>query len=196
MPRRPTRRVPTVLVAGLDGSGPGHWQVWLADELSRTGRHALLVDLPEPAAPKLQPWLAALRAVLVELEEGGFDLVAHSLGSLLWMHHAASALNYPRPARVALVTPPGPEIPVPACEQFFPVPLDVDAMRKAANGTVLVGSDNDPFCPRGIAASYGTPLKMATTVIPSAGHLNLDSGHGPWPAMLDWCGRDNLAFIG
>ena len=196
MPRRPTRRVPTVLIPGLDGSGPGHWQVWLAAELQTAGREAVLVEFPDSAAPLLQPWLAALRAVLVELDEDGFDLVAHSLGALLWMHSAASGLNYPRPARVALVAPPGPEIPVPQCEQFFPVPLNIEAMRKAANGTVLVGSDNDPFCPRGIAASYGAPLKMATTVIPDAGHLNIDSGHGPWPAMLDWCGRDNLAFIG
>ena len=25
-------------------------------------------------------------------------------------------------------------------------------------------------------------------------HLNDEAGYGPWPAMLDWCRRDNLAF--
>jgi predicted alpha/beta hydrolase family esterase len=58
-----------------------------------------------------------------------------------------------------------------------------------------VGTDNDPYCPDGIARTYGAPLKMAATVIPNGGHLNVDSGFGPWPAVLDWCGRDNLAFI-
>lgn len=73
--------------------------------------------------------------------------------------------------------------------------MDIDAIRRAAEGTVLVGSDNDQFCPTGIARAYGAPLKMAATVIPGAGHLNTESGFGPWPAVLDWCGRDNLAFI-
>ncbi len=74
--------------------------------------------------------------------------------------------------------------------------MDIDAVRKAADGTVLVSSDNDPYCPEGAAEAYGRPLKMPVTVIPGAGHLNTDSGYGPWPAVLDWCGRDNLAFIG
>jgi uncharacterized protein len=32
-------------------------------------------------------------------------------------------------------------------------------------------------------------------VVPGGGHLNPASGYGPWPAMRDWCGRDNLAFF-
>jgi len=35
----------------------------------------------------------------------------------------------------------------------------------------------------------------AVIVIPGGGHLNVETGYGPWPAMLDWCGRDNLAFL-
>ena len=35
---------------------------------------------------------------------------------------------------------------------------------------------------------------MATTVIAGGGHLDAASGYGPWPAMLDWLRRDNLAF--
>jgi predicted alpha/beta hydrolase family esterase len=60
---------------------------------------------------------------------------------------------------------------------------------------VLVGGDDDPMCPGGIARAYGAPLKMAVTVIAGGGHLNVESGFGPWAAVLDWCGRDNLAFI-
>jgi predicted alpha/beta hydrolase family esterase len=36
---------------------------------------------------------------------------------------------------------------------------------------------------------------MATTVVPGGGHLNVEAGYGEWPAVLDWCGRDNLAFF-
>jgi predicted alpha/beta hydrolase family esterase len=100
----------------------------------------------------------------------------------------------PRPARVALIAPPSPSTTIPEIAAFFPPPLDIDAVRRAADGTVLVGSDNDPYTPEGIAAAYGGPLKIATTVLPDAGHINFGAGFGPWPAVLDWCRRDNLAF--
>ena len=72
--------------------------------------------------------------------------------------------------------------------------MDVDTVRRGADGTVLVGGEDDPFLPEGIAEAYGRPLKMATTVIAGGGHLNVDAGYGEWPAVLDWCRRDNLAF--
>ncbi len=99
----------------------------------------------------------------------------------------------PRPARVALAgIPDNDHIDPPT---FRDPPLDADAVRAAAEGTVLIGSDDDPVCPAGVATVYGVPLKIATTVIPGGGHFNPASGYGPWPAMLDWCGRDNLAFF-
>jgi predicted alpha/beta hydrolase family esterase len=70
----------------------------------------------------------------------------------------------------------------------------VDTVRRGADGTALVAADDDPYLPEGIATAYGLPLKIATTVVPGGGHLNVDSGYGAWPAVLDWCGRDNLAF--
>lgn len=195
MPRRPSRAVPTVIVPGWQGSGPGHWQVWLAEQLGDAGRevrHPAFADLDHP---QLDDWLAALRASLDGLPDDGFDVVAHSLGSVLWLHHVESASGSPRPARVALVAPPSPVAHPAEVDGFFPPPLDVDAVRHAADGTVLVGGADDPHCPEGIAEAYGLPLKMATTVVENGGHLNPESGFGEWPAVLDWCRRDNLAFF-
>jgi predicted alpha/beta hydrolase family esterase len=195
-----------VLLHGIDGSGPGHWQRWLADELTDAGREVRFPDLPDASAPELDPWLDAIDASLSGLNDDGFDVVAHSLGAIAWLHHAvrwssareavaASAEAGPLPARVALVAPPSPDRLKSVAPGFEPVPMDIDAVRRAADGTVLVGGDNDPHCPDGIARVYGVPLKMAATVIPGGGHLNTASGYGPWPAVLDWCRRDNLAFI-
>ena len=195
MPRRPTRTVPTVLLRGGPGSEPGDWPLWLAGELSRAGRQVRVPELPDAQQPDLQAWLAALHGALTGLPDDGFDVLAHSTACLLWLHHASRADQAPRPARVALVAPPSPTVALAGYESFFPVPLDVDAIRKAADGTVLVGGDDDPLCAGGVARAYGAPLKMAATMIPGAGRLNAVSGHGPWPAVLDWCGRDNLAFI-
>ncbi len=191
-----------MLVHGWGGSEPGHWQSWLAGELREAGREVRFPVLPDPETPNLAAWSTALREALDGLPEGGFDVVTHSLGSVLWLHHAASqaggvhdAGRSPRPARVALVAPVSPHFDAPEIREFLPPPLDIDALRRSAEGTVLVAGDVDEFCPETVALAYGRPLKLPTTVVPGGGHLNPESGFGPWPAMLDWCRRDNLAFL-
>ncbi|SDJ42158.1 hypothetical protein SAMN05444157_3291 [Frankineae bacterium MT45] len=195
MPRRPTRTVPTLLLYGWGGSGPGHWQRLLADELTAAGREVRFPEFPNPDEPELEAWLSTLTEALDGLGDDGFDVLAHSLGAVLWLHHVHRSHSSPRPARVALVAPPSPEIDEAAIASFFPVPMEIDAVRAGADGTVLVGGDADPHCPEGIAAAYARPLKMAATVIEGGGHLNVESGFGAWPAVSNWCGRDNLAFF-
>ena len=194
MPRRPSRAAPVVIVPGWMGSEDGHWQRWLDAELTAAGRDVRWPELGDLDNPIPDVWLAGLRAALADLPEDGFDVVAHSLGAVLWLHHVASPHTAPRPARVALIAPPSPHTTIAEIAAFFPPPLDVDALRHAADGTVLVGGEGDPYTPEGIAAAYGLPLKIATTVIPGGAHLNVEAGYGPWPAVLDWCNRDNLAF--
>ncbi|WP_375497058.1 RBBP9/YdeN family alpha/beta hydrolase [uncultured Jatrophihabitans sp.] len=195
MPRRPTRTVPTVIVPGWNGSGPGHWQTWLGQQLEDAGREVRRPAFADVDHPALEPWLTDLRAALDGLPADGFDVVAHSLGAVLWLHHVAGSTGAPRPARVALVSPPSPALDAVEVAEFFPPPLDVDTVRRGADGTVLIAGDDDQYLPEGIADAYGRPLKMATTVVAGGGHLNTESGYGAWPAMLDWCGRGNLAFF-
>jgi uncharacterized protein len=194
MPRRPTRTAPVVILHGWEGSGDDHWQTWLAEQLRADDREVRYPDLPDKDNPALGAWLVALRGTLDGLPDDGFDVVAHSLGAVLWLHHVATANQSPRAARVVLVAPPSPATTIPEIAAFFPVPLDIDVVRHAADGTVLVGSTDDPYTPEGIAAAYGRPLKMPTTIIENGGHINPAAGFGEWPAMLDWCRRDNLAF--
>jgi predicted alpha/beta hydrolase family esterase len=187
--------VPTVLLPDPLGPGEQDWQTWLAGQLRDAGREVRVAFWPAPDTADLAGCLTALRECLAGLPEDGFDVLAHSAACLLWLHHAdAGSAGSPRPARVALVAPPSPDRPLPVWDFLRPVPLPVDALRRAAEGTVLVGGDNDPDCPGGVAQVFGAPLKMAATVIPGAGSLTAADGYGPWPAALDWCGRDNLAF--
>lgn len=192
--------MPTVLLHGWQGNGPAHWQTWLADQLRESGREVRYPELPDADAPALGAWLHALRGTLAGLPDNGFDVLCHSLASVLWLQHVGEPGGYhgraPRAARVLLVAPPSPSTTIPELAPFLPVPLDLHAVRRAADGTVLVCSDDDPYCPEGAATVYGRALKMPTTIIPGGGHLNVEAGYGPWPAVLDWCGRDNLAFVG
>ncbi|MBJ7521208.1 MAG: alpha/beta fold hydrolase [Solirubrobacteraceae bacterium] len=183
-----------LILHGWQGSQGPHWQRWLAPELRAAGCVVRFPELPDPMTPDLTAWRSTLDAELRELaaDDGERLVVCHSLGCILWLHHAASMTSdAPRVDRVLLNAPPGPlgELPT-----FFPVPVDPAGVAAAATTTRLVCSDDDPYCPQGGKPTYADPLGIPCDLLPGQGHLNVDAGYGPWPAMLDWClgGRDDL----
>ncbi len=176
-----------LLLHGLQGSGPDHWQTWLAGRLRDAGHPVRFPELPEPDHPRPEAWDAALRDELAALGPGpGSAVVAHSLGCVLWLRHAARARPEDRVERVLLVAPPCPEAGVPEVEALFPVELDHQAVRRAAEVTRLVCANDDPYCPPGATRTYGFALRLATDLLPGRGHLNPEAGLGPWPEAEAW----------
>jgi len=54
----------------------------------------------------------------------------------------------------------------------------------------VITSDNDPYCPEGAEGYrnvYTEALGLERHVVPGAGHIAIEDGYGPWPAILDWC---------
>lgn len=49
---------------------------------------------------------------------------------------------------------------------------------------MVVASNNDPFCPVRLAGAYARAWGSEFVRIPSAGHINVESGHGEWPLGL------------
>lgn len=180
---------PHVLILhGWQGNGPAHWQTWLAGRLRDRGATVRYPDLPEPDTPELARWLDALGAeldALVSPAGGETVVLCHSLGSLLWLHHAARMPATPVD-RVLLVSPPSPALAVPELAEFLPAPLEQASLHAAAGSTRLVCAPDDPYCPEGAVFSYGLPLGLEFDEIAPGGHLNSDAGYGPWPAVEAW----------
>ena len=166
---------------------PAHWQYWLTERLRAAGEQVLYPQLPDPDEPKLADWLDVLRAELAMLGTGERIVIAHSLGCLLWLHHAATADHAQRVDRLLLVCPPGPSECTGPIAHFAPPPLDpIDIRRTTRRQGELACTDTDPWCPEGARRAYGEPLDLATHVVPDAGHLAADDGYGPWPAVEQW----------
>lgn len=180
-----------LILHGLGGSGPTHWQNWLAGELAH---HGGSVDLPQfsaPDAPELPVWLAELRSHLAAMPESGAVervVVAHSLAGLLWLHHAAGQFDEAlRVDRVLLVAPPAPDFAdEPLISGFLHPVLDPTAVRRAAVSTRLVVGEGDPYCTLTQAKALAEALRIDLDVIVGGAHLNVDAGYGPWPAALKW----------
>ncbi len=177
-----------LLVHGFTGSGPWHWQQWLAGQLRERGVPVALPALPDPDRPVLDKWLPALRSH-VEAVPGDAELVvaAHSCGVPLWLHHAATIGAAARRAdRVLLVSPPAPDWRHPDVHGLTPYPIDARSLRGAAGTTRLAVGTGDPYLPTHVAHSLADQLRVELDVIPDGEHLDTDGGYGPWPAVLRW----------
>ena len=167
------RRQSYLILHGYQGSGPGHWQTWLAARLRSGDAVVRYPDLPDADAPRMSAWLETLERELDMIGDPPI-VICHSLACALWLHHVAGGGN---PAeRVLLVAPPSIAGVPDALTQFFPVPsVTLDNAR-------IVCSDDDPYCPEGAANLYDIPAD----VLPGQGHINPEAGYGAWPAAEAW----------
>ena len=171
-----TRDADLLFIPGLGGSGPDHWQTRWEAKLPTARR----VEQADWERPVLSAWVGRLAEAIAESERP-VVLVAHSLGVIL----AAHVLGLADPARVAgafLVSPPSAQAigGIPAVDPaFLPVPTDA-----LPCPSVLVGSMDDPYTTADeveqLAARWGSTFINAG----AAGHINAESGHGPWPEGL------------
>jgi predicted alpha/beta hydrolase family esterase len=69
-----------LILHGIEGSGPEHWQTWIAGHLRDRGEHVAYPDLPDADAPRLDRWLDALDGELGRLNLPETTVLCHSLG--------------------------------------------------------------------------------------------------------------------
>jgi uncharacterized protein len=165
-----------LILHGWQGSGPGHWQTWLAQRLHGNGQHVAYPDLPDADDPRLDTWLASLEGEMRALP-GEPIVLCHSLSCLLWLHHVERGGT--QAERLLLVAPPGEQ---PELVEFFPPPFP-----ELTGEARMVCSDDDPYCPDGAAHLYGRRLGIPIDLLRGAGHINADSGYGAWPEVEAWC---------
>lgn len=162
----------TVLILpGIQGSGPGHWQsLW-----ERRDPRVRRVQQRDWDAPQLQDWLQALEPAVAGAG-GPVVLAAHSLGCLLCAHWAARTRLAVR--RALLVAPPDPEGPgfPKAASSFVPLPSG-----SLPFPSVVVASRDDPYGSIASAQRRATAWGSEFVDLGARGHINADSGLGDWP---------------
>lgn len=166
------RELPTfVIIPGWRNSGPGHWQSLWIDQLP----NAIRVEQADWQTPKRQAWVHALKAVIESLQ-GKVILVAHSLGCICAAHLPSAVAK--RVHGALLVAPADPERRG-ILQDFAPVPY-----ARLPYRSIVVAGDNDPFCPARLTAAYARAWGSDYVRLTDAGHINVESGHGPWPLGL------------
>lgn len=182
----------SVLVPGWHGSGAAHWQaIWHAKH-----RDWLWVEQRDWELPNCGEWVNRLDQV-VEDCPGPVIVVAHSLGCLAFAHWASFARERVRRKveGAFLVAPPqvDRENSPPEIRGFSVTPRHPMPVR-----TMLIASENDPCMPFPQARRMAVLWKSVLVNAGLAGHINVASGHGPWPAgenLLDGFIRDLAAPV-
>jgi predicted alpha/beta hydrolase family esterase len=160
-----------LVIPGLNGSGPGHWQRWwLADH-----SNASILDVEDWQRPRLDVWLGALEAALAS--SPGCVLVAHSLGAIL----VANLAGRPSADHVAgaLLVAPSDLVSV---ERLHPGQVSFGTMPQSELPfpSIVVASRDDPYLKFARAQALADRWGSGLVDLGAAGHVNVASGFGRW----------------
>lgn len=163
------------IIPGLGNSGEDHWQ----SHFEQSGPNFKRIQQSEWDAPICKDWIETIEKALQHEDLSQVVLIGHSMGCATIAHWAN---HYNRIIKGAFMVAPS-DLEAPAYNfpavGFSPFPL-----QKLAFPSIVVASSNDPWLSmyraRQFAASWGSTL----VEIGEAGHINVDSGFGPWPEGL------------
>jgi predicted alpha/beta hydrolase family esterase len=155
-----------LIVPGLHDSGEAHWQT----DLQRHHRHARRVQQRDWSVPDLEGWSDRLLDTLASEPGSRWVAVAHSFGCLA----LARALLRSAPGiEAAVLVAPADPLKFGVAEWLPCQPLPVPS--------TLVASRTDPWMPFGSAVNWASVWRSRLVDLGDAGHINVASGHGPWP---------------
>jgi predicted alpha/beta hydrolase family esterase len=161
-----------LIIPGYLDSGPDHWQSRWEKKLS-TARRVIQRDFAHPARAE---WVETIRREIMNSEKPAV-LVAHSLGVIAALH-AAQQLRE-RIAGAFLVAPPSEAVirEMPEVDSaFLPIPRG-----PLPFPCTVVGGSDDPYAEAPFARRLAEDIGAHFIDAGAAGHINVESGHGPWP---------------
>ncbi|WP_345118721.1 alpha/beta hydrolase [Bartonella pachyuromydis] len=164
-----------LIIPGYKGSCPDHWQTRWEKKLSTARR----VQQTHWSKPVCEEWIHEVKNAISQAQKPVM-IIAHSLGVPTAIH--ATQQNAEK-----------------VCGAFFVAPPDVNNEKihpkhfmtfgpyhgkKLPFPSVLIASRNDKFCQFSVAEKLADDWGALFVDAGQSGHINAESGHGPWPEGL------------
>lgn len=165
-----------IVVPGLGGSGPEHWQTHFENTHANVER----VIQPDWDAPVLSTWAENVEKVVAKYDAASVVLVAHSLGCLTVLEWVKRFNG--RAKAALLVAPPDTEAINKKLNRavFLQTPTELIPFP-----TTLVASTNDHWATIDRAEWYARQWGSEFINIGAAGHINAESGYGQWDEGIE-----------
>ncbi|WP_317993358.1 RBBP9/YdeN family alpha/beta hydrolase [Bartonella gliris] len=164
-----------LIVPGYKGSGPDHWQTRWEKKLSTARR----VKQAHWSKPVCEEWVNEVKIAITQAQKPVF-IIAHSLGV-----PTAIQATLPNAGKiygaffVALPDVSNEKIRPKHLKTFGPYPR-----KKLPFPSVVIASRNDEFCQFSVAENLANDWGALFVDAGQSGHINAESGHGPWPEGL------------
>jgi uncharacterized protein len=173
-----------LIIPGLYGSGPEHWQ----SQWERQHPEFIRVEQKDWNTPVCDDWIAMMDAAI---RQAGDDviLVGHSLGSVAIAHWACRFGR--KIAGAVLVAPSDTEaLTFPAgVTGFAPIPTG-----RFPFSSTVIASTEDPYMDlervTRLAEAWGSDF----VALGSHGHISTADGFGPWPEGLQYIAAMQAAW--
>lgn len=165
-----------LILPGYGGSDGEHWQARWGERIAT----ARMVEQDDWNRPEPTAWRARIDEAVAAARRPVL-LIAHSLGVVAAVQAAPDFA--PGAVRGAiLVAFPDveqtPDLP-PSVTAFAPVPRE-----SLPFPALVVASRNDPYCAYERAEEFAHAWGAVLVDAGESGHINVASGHGPWPEGL------------
>ncbi len=161
---------PVLILPGIGGSGPEHWQsVW-----ERERPESRRIEMPDWDSPQLEIWVSAIDSA-VKAQVSLPVIVAHSLGCLALAHWVSRGGRLHGALLVAVPDPAGCEYPC-AAASFSQLPLAPFEFPSR-----VVASRNDPYGSFEHAERCAKAWRSELFDVGALGHINAESRLGAWP---------------
>ena len=167
-----------LLVPGLGGSGPDHWQSIWEQNIPESKR----VHFKDWDQPKISEWMREFDETVSQID-GPIILIGHSAGALTIVHWAN---HFSRDIAGALLvsppdveSPPPPNVPLPndwgITSGFAPIPINSLPFL-----SIVVASSDDASAAIDRIEYFSKCWRSKFVNIGACGHINVESGFGPW----------------
>lgn len=176
--------ITTLIIPGLHNSGPDHWQTWMESKLEG----AIRVEQEDWEHRLIRPWAKKVEQAILSANKPVF-LVAHSFGVLASIVGAAPIADhvmgalFVAPADPSRFTITGERINQDSAELntglFNYIPKEY-----LGYPSTLAASLDDNCMPFKRTAWWAKTWGSKLESLGNAGHVNADSGFGPWPHGL------------
>lgn len=163
-----------LILPGMGGGGPDIWYARWEAKLAAARR----VEQRDFDRPVLREWEERIADAVAACTRP-VVLVGHSMGAVAG---CLVAPDLPNIAAAMFVAPASPRVirtmdgVDPAFARF--------AQRRIAFPALLVASRNDPYATYEESTERASALGATLVDAGESGHLNVESGHGPWPEGL------------
>ena len=177
------------IIHGWDGYPDEGWFPWLKTKLEKNGFQVHVPSMPEPAEPKIEPWVSHLSKIVGEVDENTY-FVGHSIGCQTILRYLERLPVDKKTGGAVFVagwftltnseTDEEKEIAKPWLE----TPIDFEKVKRHTKKFFAVFSDDDEVVPQENKKLFSERLGAKTAIEHAKGHFSGSDGVKKLPVVL------------